>query len=71
MTLDQLRADPAYKYHHTGSRMGYVSRRRDGIVKPYRGRFGEGYIVLRPRWDTTSYIYVDYYICVDQDDEVI
>jgi hypothetical protein len=65
MTFAQLRADPAYRYHHAASRRGYVSRRGNGVVKPYKGRFGEGYIVLLPRWDTTSYVHVVYYIKVD------
>lgn len=50
------------KYHHTGTRRGYISRKTDGIVKPYTGKFGIGYVVIRPRWDTTQYVYVDYYI---------
>lgn len=65
MTFAELRADPAYRYHHTASRMGYVSRKGNGIVKPYKGRFGTGYIVLLPRWDTTTYVHVVYYIKVD------
>ena len=64
MTIAELRADPAYRYHHTASRRGYVSRKSSGIVKPYKGRFGEGYVTLLPRWDTTTYIHVVYYIKV-------
>ena len=52
MTIAELRSDPAYKYHHTASRLGYVSRRTKGVVQPYRGRYGVGYIALTPRWDT-------------------
>lgn len=62
MTPEKLASDPRYKYHHTASAKGYVSRKSDGIVKPYSGKFGTGYIVQRPRYDTTQYIYIDYYI---------
>ena len=62
MTITDLRNDPAYRYHHTASRRGYVSRRTAGIVLPYRGRYGTGYIVLTPRWDTSTYVWCSYYI---------
>ena len=52
-----------YRYHHTAARRGYVSRRAGSLPPaPYSGRFGNGYTIARARWDTTSYIYVDYYI---------
>ena len=50
------------KLHHIASRRGYISRKSAGEVESYKGKFGEGYIILRPRWDTTNYIYVEYYI---------
>ena len=50
------------KLHHIASRRGYISRKSTGEVETYEGRFGEGYIILRPRWDTTNYVYVEYYI---------
>lgn len=62
MTITELKNNLNYKYHHTATKRGYVSRKLEGIVKPYIGRFGNGYIVLRPRYDTTQYIYCDYYI---------
>ena len=62
MTVKELRSNSAYKYHHTASRRGYVSRRIDGIVLTYAGRFGTGYIVLTPRWDTSSYVHCHYYL---------
>lgn len=52
-----------YKFHHSATARGYVSRK--GIDRPaeeYHGRFGDGYIVRRPRFDTTQYHTVDYYI---------
>lgn len=50
------------KLHHIASRRGYISRKSAGEVETYKGKFGEGYIILRPRWDTTNYVYVEYYI---------
>lgn len=54
-----------YKLHHTGSRRGYVSRKTDPdelLAKPYKGRFGEGYTVNTPRYDTTQFVHVEYWI---------
>ena len=58
--------ESACRYHHTASRRGYMSRKNPrGTIDFYRGKFGKGYVVLRPRWDTSNYIYVDYYILDD------
>lgn len=62
MTIKELEKDTRYKYHHTATHRGYISRKIDCYVGQYKGRFGEGYVVSRPRWDTTQYYYVDYYI---------
>lgn len=62
MTFETLKNDPAYYFHHSASREGYVSRKLGRIVEPYKGKFGEGYIVLHARWDTTRFVYVSYYI---------
>ena len=62
MTPRELRDSADYYHHHTGSRRGYVSRKGDGIVEPYSGRFGEGYRIISPRWDTTMFVNVEYYI---------
>lgn len=62
MTLTELKSDVRYYEHHTASKRGYVSRRLDGKVIPYAGKFGAGYIVLRPRWDSSQYVWCTYYI---------
>lgn len=52
-----------YYLHHTAFRRGYVSRKNpEGITKPYKGRFGVGYIKLTPCWCSTQYCYVSYFI---------
>lgn len=50
------------KYHHTAATRGYISRLSKGYVCGYVGRFGIGYALYTPRWDTTNYHYVSYYI---------
>lgn len=60
MTINEITS--TMKLHHTASRRGYVSRKSEGKVEPYEGRFGKGYIIVRPRIDTTQYVYVEYYI---------
>lgn len=62
MTLNQLRNESAYAFHHTASRKGYESRKDNEHIEPYNGKFGEGYIHVQPRWDTSQYVYITYYI---------
>lgn len=52
-----------YVKHHTAACRGYVSRKDDSyIMEPYSGRFGDGYKVFTPRYDTTQYCWVTYYV---------
>lgn len=62
MTATELRTNSNYKLHHTASRRGYLSRKCDGKVEPYNGRFGKGFIQVTPRFDTTQYVDISYYI---------
>lgn len=51
-----------YTVHHTARKRGYVSRKQpDGILIPYSGRFGTGYMLLQPAWDSTQYCFCTYY----------
>ena len=50
------------KEHHTASKRGYISRKSDGVVDNYTGKFGEGYTISTPRFDTTQYVDVTYYV---------
>lgn len=59
-TITEIRE--TMKLHHIGSRRGYESRKGEGHVEEYSGRFGTGYIIVTPRWDTTQYVNVEYYI---------
>ena len=49
-------------YHHTSTARGYVSRKAACKVVPYNGKFGRGYAVYTPRWDSTKYCNVAYYV---------
>lgn len=52
-----------YTLHHIAATRGYMSRRATHLIaEPYNGRFGEGYIIAIPRYDTTNYYYIEYYI---------
>lgn len=62
MTIEELKNNPEYMEHHTASRRGYVSRKSDGRIEPYDGKFGKGYVILSPRWDTSQYVWITYYI---------
>lgn len=41
---------------------GYVSRKTTGYVAPYKGRYGTGFCVYRPNWESTRYSFVTYYV---------
>ena len=47
---------------HTSSERGYVSRKSTGYVQSYKGKFGTGYKLLTPRFDTTQYCDVTYFV---------
>lgn len=51
------------RYVGTGTDRGYVSRLKpEGFAYRYKGRFGEGYVIVKPRWDTTTHVYIEYYV---------
>ena len=51
------------KEHHTSLERGYVSRKNnDGILMPYKGKFGKGYKLYTSNLNSTRYCYVTYYI---------
>lgn len=68
ITVEQLHAmrdAGTVAEHHTATRRGYVSRKSNGRVEPYIGRFGRGYIHVQPNWRSTSYVIITYYIFAD------
>lgn len=63
--LDKLVAVGELKQTAASARRGYTSRKSTPETRqavPYKGRFGEGYCVYLPRWDTTRYCYVVHYL---------
>lgn len=54
-----------YRLDHKASKRGYISRKWDAGICEYSGRFGDGYLLVYPRWDTTNYVYVEYWIKED------
>ena len=52
-----------YKLHHVAAANGYVSRKSTVEKKQeYNGKFGKGYVIYLPRYDTNRYCYVEYWI---------
>lgn len=59
-TISEIKTQ--YTEHHTSRARRYVSRKIEGIVEEYKGRFGVGYKVYTPAWDSTIYCFVTYYV---------
>lgn len=47
---------------HSAAKQGYISRKTSGQVLEYRGRYGNGFVIDTPRFDSTRYILRTYYI---------
>lgn len=60
ITIKEIRAQ--YRAHHTSRARRYISRKVEGVVEEYKGRFGIGYKVYAPAWDSTTYCFVTYYV---------
>lgn len=62
MTEKEL-IENGYKLHHTALNGGYISRKlKDGIIEEYDGRFGKGYTVKKPNFESTRYYHISYYV---------
>jgi hypothetical protein len=48
--------------HHTSYVRTYVSRKTNGYVEKYKGKFGEGYVHVEPNRDSTQYSFITYYV---------
>ncbi len=66
-TIEELMSDPAYYVHHSAHRKGYESRRGNGHVERYAGKFGKGFVLVTPNWDSTRYVNITYYIEVKKE----
>ena len=64
-TLEELQQKVAkgeIKMHHTSYVRFYVSRKSEPMVLEYKGKFGEGYVVLSPNWNSSRYSLKTYYV---------
>ena len=59
-TIEEIRS--TMKLHHTALARGYVSRKSNGIVEQYKGKFGSGYVIKVPCYYSTQYYHREYYI---------
>ena len=50
------------QYHHTAAAKGYISRKVEEKIVDYSGKFGTGYKVCKPRFDTNNFCYVEYWL---------
>lgn len=51
-----------YHLHHTSLKSGYISRKnKSGIIEEYDGRFGKGFTVSKPNFESTRYHFISYY----------
>lgn len=48
--------------HHKSAKAGYISRKLEYVREEYHGKFGDGYILLRPRYDTQRYVTCEYWV---------
>lgn len=68
MTLKELGTkvrNGELKYHHTAKALGYESRRtkkEEYKIESYIGRFGKGYKIHTPSFDSTRYHNISYYV---------
>ena len=51
-----------YRKHHTAYARGYVSRKTDGYLVKYDGRFGKGFKWYQPCMNSSQYCYITYYV---------
>lgn len=51
-----------YRELHTSLTRKYVSRKISCIIFPYSGRFGQGYKMLTPNYNSSYYSYITYFV---------
>lgn len=59
---DIMRYGYGLHLHHTAAKAGYISRKLEYVREEYHGKFGDGYILLRPRYDTQRYVTCEYWV---------
>lgn len=65
MTVQQLKdliKNGTVTRSHSSLARGYVSRKTEGYVVEYQGKFGKGYKHYEPNWNSSIYCVVTYFI---------
>ena len=65
LDLLSLESNGVLYEHHEATCRGYLSRKlspEELPVYPYKGKFGRGFKVLLPNWESTRYSRVKYFI---------
>lgn len=67
--LIDLAAQGAIYAHHTSYARGYVSRKKgaERRIDKYEGKFGKGYTIYTPAYNTTNYCLKTYYIFTEKE----
>lgn len=60
--LKELVRNGSIKELHTSYKRGYVSRKLKGIISPYKGRFGVGFVFDSPCNHSTQYHFRTYFV---------
>lgn len=47
---------------HTSLCRGYVSRKSEGVVDKYVGKFGQGFTLRSPNFESTRYCHITYFV---------
>ena len=50
------------KFHHSALQRGYISRKLECVIENYSGKFGSGFKVLYPNYNSTRFVTIQYYI---------
>ena len=58
----KLRELEGYKLLHTAKASGYISRLVAAYISEYSGRYGMGFVIHRPRRDTSGFHDVQYLV---------
>lgn len=54
--------DTSLKLHHQAVAKGYVSRKCLTYIGNYAGKYGEGIILVHPRFDSSRFVNIEYYV---------
>lgn len=62
MCLNKLKECGAITYHHNALVNKYISRKTEGRIYFYNGKYGKGIAWEKPNWKSSRYSIIEYYI---------